>query len=80
MPYCSNCGALVYDTAKHCYRCGAALAAFGEPNESAAIKLPLDPNARRLTRAQKWRVAILAALVVLVVALIAQGYYFHFQI
>ena len=53
MPYCSNCGALVYDTAKHCYRCESALAAFGEPNESAAIKLPLDPNARRLTRAQR---------------------------
>jgi hypothetical protein len=41
MPYCS-CGALVYESAKTCYRCGALLL----DSDEARATLPLDPNER----------------------------------
>jgi hypothetical protein len=58
MPYCS-CGALVYESAKTCYRCGALLL----DSDEARAMLPLDPNERlRIFRGPYRVFAILSAV------------------
>jgi len=75
MPYCSNCGALVYDAATRCQRCGVVLADFGDVTDGP-IKLPLDPNVR-LERWRRGRI-ILLLFAIGVLALLCLAYLLPF--
>ena len=64
MEYCSNCGALVHETAKSCYHCGLGLTHLN-PDRGIYRHPPLDPRAR-LVRAGKGLLVVLVAMLVLV--------------